>query len=130
MVLAASGTVTLEAAIGGMPMVIVYKVSPLSYRIGKALIRVKHISLVNLIAGRELVPELIQDQATPATIAGAAAAMLADPRQLECMRTELLKTRSLLGGGGASRRVAATALSLLKERNISNGEAVGREENR
>lgn len=114
LVLAASGTVTLEAAIGGMPMVIIYKVSPLSYRIGKALIRVKHISLVNLIAGRGLVPELIQDQATPTNIAAAAAAMLADPRKLAALRTELLKIRSLLGGRGASARVAAIALALLK----------------
>lgn len=127
MVLAASGTVTLEAAIGGMPMVIVYKVSPLSYRIGKALIRVKHISLVNLIAGRELAPELIQDQATPDNLAAAAAAMLSDPQRLESLRAELLNIRSLLGGGGASGRVAATALSLMKSRGGSEAEAAGRE---
>ena len=116
LVLAASGTVTLEAAIGGTPMVIVYKVSPLSYRIGKALIRVKHISLVNLIAGRELVPELIQDQANPANIAAVAAGMLADCRRLASLRAELLNIRSLLGGGGASARVAAIALELLGNR--------------
>ena len=113
LVLAASGTVTLEAAIGGTPMVIVYKVSPLSYRIGKALIRVEHISLVNLIAGRELVPELIQDAANPPKIAAAAAALLADPRRLAALRTELLNIRALLGGGGASARVAAIALGML-----------------
>lgn len=116
LVLAASGTVTLEAALGGVPMVIAYKVSPLSYRIGKALIRVKHISLVNLIAGRELVPELIQDQANPADIAAAAAGMLADSQRLASLRAELLTIRSLLGGGGASARVAAIALELLKNR--------------
>jgi lipid-A-disaccharide synthase len=116
LVLAASGTVTLEAALGGVPMVIAYKVSPLSYRIGKALIRVKHISLVNLIAGRELVPELIQDQANPANIAAVAAGMLADSRRLASLRAELLTIRSLLGGGGASARVAAIALELLKNR--------------
>jgi lipid-A-disaccharide synthase len=116
LVLAASGTVTLEAALGGVPMVIAYKVSPLSYRIGKALIRVKHISLVNLIAGRELVPELIQDQANPANIAAVAAGMLADSRRLAFLRAELLTIRSLLGGGGASARVAAIALELLKNR--------------
>ena len=116
LVLAASGTVTLEAALGGVPMVIAYKVSPLSYRIGKALIRVKHISLVNLIAGRELVPELIQDQANPANIAAVAAGMLADCRRLASLRAELLNIRSLLGGGGASARVAAIALELIKNR--------------
>lgn len=130
LVLAASGTVTLEAAIGGMPMVIVYKVSPLSYRIGKALIRVKHISLVNLIAGRELVPELIQDQANPANIAAAAAAMLADPRRLATLRRELRNIRSLLGGDGASGRVAAIALSLLKKPGGFDPGAAGREASR
>ena len=65
LVVAASGTVTLEAAIAGTPVVIIYKVSPLSYRLGKALIKVKHIGLVNLIADKKIVPELIQDQGIP-----------------------------------------------------------------
>ena len=60
MAMAVSGTVTLETAISGMPMVIIYRVSPVSYRLGRALIRVKSIGLVNLIAGRKIVPELVQ----------------------------------------------------------------------
>ena len=65
LVLAASGTVTLEAAIAGVPMIVIYRVSPLSYLLGRIMIRVTHISLVNLIAGREIVPELIQNEVSP-----------------------------------------------------------------
>ncbi len=113
MVMAVSGTVTLETGISGMPMVIIYRVSPVSYLLGKLLIRVDHIGLVNLIVGRKVVPELIQHEANPETLARTVAAMLADPRRLEEMREQLLKTRSLLGGPGASDRVAAIALALL-----------------
>jgi lipid-A-disaccharide synthase len=69
LLVAASGTVTLEAALHGMPTVIIYKVSPLSYWIGKRLIKVKHIGIANLIAQKELQPELIQDDASPQNIA-------------------------------------------------------------
>ncbi len=113
MVMAVSGTVTLEAGISGMPMVILYRVSPVSYLLGKLLIRVDHIGLVNLIAGRKIVPELIQHEANPETLARTVAAMLADPRRLEEMREQLFNTRSLLGGPGASDRVADIALALL-----------------
>ena len=76
MMVAASGTVTLEAALYGIPMVIVYKVSPLSYWLGKRLIKVKHIGIVNLIVQKELLPELIQDNASPQTIAETVTAMI------------------------------------------------------
>ena len=69
LVVAASGTVTLEAAIAGTPTVIIYKVSPLSYLVGRLLVRVDRIGLVNLIADKELMPELIQGQASPERIA-------------------------------------------------------------
>ncbi len=113
MVMAVSGTVTLETGISGMPMVIIYRVSPVSYLLGRLLIRVDHIGLVNLIAGRRVVPELIQHDANPETIARTVAAMLADPRRLEEMRDQLLNTRNLLGGPGASDRVADIALAML-----------------
>ncbi len=110
---AASGTVTLEAALHGAPMIIVYKVSPLSYRLGKALIRVKRISLVNLISGREIVPELIQDDASAENIAGTALDLLSDPARLRRMRQDLLGIRDALGGKGASDRVSDIALRML-----------------
>jgi lipid-A-disaccharide synthase len=113
LVVAASGTVTLEAAIAGTPMIIVYKVSPLSYMIGKLLIHVRNIGLVNLIAGRELVPELIQGQASPENIADAALGMLTDPDARARLRRALLGVRDLLGGPGASERVAQIALGML-----------------
>lgn len=113
LVVAASGTVTLEAAIAGVPMVIIYKVSPVSYRLGKAMIKVPHICLVNLIAGREIVPEFIQDMATPANIADEVLRILGDSGKIESMRKELIGVRNLLGGPGASGRVADIAISML-----------------
>ena len=112
-VVAASGTVTLETAISGTPMLIIYKVSPVSYWLGKALINVKHIGLVNLIAGREIVPELVQDKATPDRIANRVCAMLNDTSYLKRLKRELLSIKELLGGPGASERVADIAVGML-----------------
>lgn len=114
LVVAASGTVTLQAAIAGTPMVIVYKVSPISYRLGRALIRVKHIGLINLIAGRRLVPELIQDQVTAAGISREVFGLLADDKRLARLKSDLLSAAQVLGGPGASRRVAKIALGLMR----------------
>ncbi|UCF90710.1 MAG: lipid-A-disaccharide synthase [Desulfobacterales bacterium] len=113
LIVAASGTVTLQAAIHGTPMVIIYKVSPLSYWLGRALIRVNHIGLVNLVAGRQIVPELVQDRASAAEIAGTVAEMLSDTDGLKRLREELIQIRHRLGGAGASERVADIALGML-----------------
>ena len=113
LVVAASGTVTLEAAMAGVPMVIVYKLSPLSYWLGRALIRVKYIGLVNLIADREIVPELLQAKASPDNIADTVHRMLTDPAGLKDLQTEFARLRENLGGAGASRRVAEIALGML-----------------
>ncbi len=114
MVVAASGTVTLEAALYGMPTVIIYKVSPLSYWIGKRLIKVKHIGIANLIAKKELQPELIQDDASPQAIAAKVTGMINNPERLKKNKKELLGLRDLLGGTGASDRVAGIALDLIR----------------
>lgn len=113
-VVAASGTVTLESAISGTPMVIMYKVSPVSYWLGRALIRVDHIGLVNLIAGREIVPELIQEAASSERIAETVFEMLSDPPGLHRLSLELLSIRDRLGGPGASERVADIACRMLE----------------
>lgn len=113
-VVAVSGTVTLEAAISGTPMVIIYKVSPVSYFLGKNMIQVKHIGLVNLIAGKEIVPELIQEAASPDRIANTVFKMLSDPPGLKKLGLELLNIRDKLGGPGASERVANIAFSMLE----------------
>jgi lipid-A-disaccharide synthase len=115
-VIAASGTVTLESAISGTPMVIIYKVSPVSFRLGKAMIRVKNIGLVNLIAGKEIVPELIQEDASSTRIADTVFKMLSDPSGLKQLSLELLAIRDKLGGPGASGRVADIAFRMLDEK--------------
>jgi len=114
LVIAVSGTVTLEAAIWGTPAVIIYRVSPVSYWLGRALINVKHIGLVNLIAGREIVPELVQQNASPDNIARVVLDLLADNGRMEAIKAGLVEVRGILGGAGASDRVAEIAMEMLK----------------
>lgn len=112
-VIVASGTATLEAAIHTTPMIIVYRVSPLSYRIGKALIKVPHIGLANLIADKRVVPELIQHEASPEEIARQTLTLLTDPEKLKRMKDDLAEVRRRLGTAGASDKVAKIALGML-----------------
>ena len=112
-VVAASGTVTLQAAIYGTPMVITYKVSPVSAWLAKALVRVPNVGLVNLVAGRGLVPELLQENATGDNIAQAIQNMLKDVDKLNHLRRQLIALRNVLGGAGASDRVAELALKMI-----------------
>ena len=112
----ASGTATLETALLGTPLVIAYRTSPLTAAIGRRVIRVKHIGLVNLIAGRTLAPELIQEDATAPRLAAEVKAILADPRRSDAIRRELAGIRQKLGEPGAARRAAAIALGLMGER--------------
>jgi len=113
LLLSASGTVTLEAAIHGVPMIIIYKMSSLSYRVVKALIQVKRIGLVNLIANDDLVPELVQNDANPEKIADTAFHLLDDRVGLEALREKLLGIREKLGGPGASERASKIAAGML-----------------
>ena len=112
-IVAASGTVTLQAAIHGTPMVIIYKVSPISFMMGRALVRVPNIGLVNLVAGRQLVPEFVQNAATAENISSAVADMLADRVQFTHLKKQLFALRDVMGGAGASDRVAQLALGML-----------------
>jgi len=107
--LIASGTATLEAAITGTPMVILYRVSFLTYVLGKVLAKVSHIGLVNLVAGRQIVPELIQGDATDTRLAEEGLWLLEDEERREGMKEDLRLVREQLGKGGASERVAALA---------------------
>jgi lipid-A-disaccharide synthase len=111
--LIASGTATLEAAIAGTPMVILYRLSLFTYVIGKLLAKVSHIGLVNLVAGRQIVPELIQGDATDTRLAEEGLRLLEDDARREEMREDLRLVREQLGQGGASERVAALAAEMM-----------------
>ncbi|MEM5788158.1 MAG: lipid-A-disaccharide synthase [Syntrophobacteraceae bacterium] len=110
LIITVSGTVTLESAILGTPMIIVNRVSRLSGEIGKRLIRVKWVGLPNLIAGREVVPEFIQDNARPEAICAEAVSLLNNPARLEQQRSEFSRIRGLLGKPGVADRVAKLVL--------------------
>lgn len=116
LVIAASGTVTLEAAILGTPLIVTYKVSPLSYYIGRHLIKVPYASLVNLIAGRMVAPEFLQYDATPEAIAGEALAILSDDARRKDIIHDLATVTGLLGRPGAAERAADLAIGLLERR--------------
>lgn len=109
-----SGTSTLQAAIAETPMVIVYKSDVFSYTLAKALTHVKYAGLPNLLAGREITPELLQWKATPKNIAEATLAYLTDPEKKENMRADLAKIRESLGNPGASRRAAGAIADFMK----------------
>ena len=117
-----SGTATLENALLGVPMVVVYKLSWLSYWVARGLIRVPHISMANILAGRRLVPELIQNQATPENISRAAVALMENPRQYKALKGELRGLRETLKAAAAEglRRCApeTTAYEILRELNL------------
>jgi lipid-A-disaccharide synthase len=111
-VITASGTATVQTALHGRPMVIVYRLSPLTYAIGKRVVRVSSYGMVNLVAGRPVVPELIQAGCTPDAIAREAASLLTDRARADRMREDLADVRARLGGSGASSRAAAAVLAV------------------
>jgi lipid-A-disaccharide synthase len=112
----ASGTATLETAIAGVPMIVVYRVSPLSFRIAKMMVKVPYISLVNLVAGEEIVRELVQDEVTPYGLAREAIAVIEDRIFRDKMIKNMEKVRERLGGGGASERTARIALEMINKK--------------
>ena len=109
--LIASGTATLQAAVVGTPMVLLYKTSPVTYRLARWLINVKWIGLVNLVAGRSVVPELIQDEVTAERLCQEVLHLLRDQSAYTSMKEGLRQVRESLGEPGASRRAAQVALS-------------------
>jgi len=119
LVLVASGSATLETAIRGKPMVIAYRVSPLSYWVGRAMIQVKWIGLVNLVAERSLVPELIQKEATGERMAAEGLRILEDEPYRKAMIQGLAEVRQKLGSPGASERVARMAIEMLNKAHSS-----------
>jgi len=112
--LVASGTVTLEAGLLGIPMVIIYRLSWFSALVGRRLMRVPNLGLINLLLGREVAPELLQGRADPRRIAQVIDGYLQEPERREAMRRDLLSVRSRLGEPGASRRAALHIVRFLE----------------
>lgn len=113
----ASGTATVEAALAGTPMVVIYRGSELNWRLIRPLIHLDTFGMVNLIAGRRIVPELMQRDATGEKIAREAAAILSDPARLAQMRQDLERIRELLAanGGSAPERAAQAVIEVIRE---------------
>jgi lipid-A-disaccharide synthase len=118
LLITASGTATLEGAILGKPMIIIYRVSLPSYWVGRALIRVDHIGLVNLVAEKEIAPELIQKDANPQRIADEALRILRDPILSQKMSASMDEVRRKLGEPGAAQRAAQIVVSLMHEQQV------------
>ena len=110
--LVASGTVTVQAALRECPMVVVYRLSALTYRLGRPFVRVDTFAMANLVAGRQVVPELMQDDFTPDAVVQQALPLLEDRRKAEAMRADLRAVRAKLGTPGASRRAAEAVLAV------------------
>lgn len=113
--LCASGTATLEVGLLGTPLVIVHRIGPLSYLLGRMLVDVEHAGMVNLVLERRAVPELLQYDARPEKIAAAACGLLTDPEAVAATRAALGELRERLGTSGASRRAAAEVAALLED---------------
>jgi lipid-A-disaccharide synthase len=109
----ASGTATVEAALLGTPMVVVYRVSPLTYYLGRPLVSVPHFAMVNLIAGREIVKELMQRDFTGEHVAREALALIEDDALRDRIKKDLAEVRQRLGQGGASDRAASEVQEVL-----------------
>jgi lipid-A-disaccharide synthase len=111
-VIAASGTVTLQVAISGTPMIVIYKTSTLSYLVGKLLVRIPLIAMPNVLAGRRIVSEFIQGKTEPERIAKEAVDILKDSHRYVRISSDLLKLRNLLGGKGGAKRIAEKVVEM------------------
>ena len=114
--LVASGTATLEAGLLDTPMVIAYRMNPISWRIGRARVKVPHVGLVNLLAGERLVPELLQGNVSGGTLAEHLTPLLDDGPQRRRVLEGFQRVRQRLGAGGAAERAADMAEELLEAR--------------
>jgi lipid-A-disaccharide synthase len=110
----ASGTATVQAALHGRPMVVIYRLSPVTYRLGRRFLLVENVAMVNLIAGRRIVPELIQDECTAESIATETLSYLTNPQRSDETRRALADVRARLGSPGASGRAAEAVLDVAR----------------
>jgi lipid-A-disaccharide synthase len=121
-VITASGTATVQCALHERPMVVVYRLSALTYQLARRIVRVEHIAMPNLIAGRRIVPELVQDDFTPGRVAAETVRFLEDPVLYARTREALHVVREQLGGPGASGRAADAVLAtaMARTRNVTS----------
>ena len=112
--IATSGTVTLEAALCGLGCEILYKASPISFWIAKQVVEIPHIGLPNIVAGRLIEPELLQDDCIPEKIAGTALELL-EPKRYELLQKDLQEVKEKLGAPGAVKRVAELVLRMARQ---------------
>jgi lipid-A-disaccharide synthase len=115
-VITASGTATVQAALHGKPMVVVYRLSQMTYKLGKPLVRVPMYSMVNLVAGERVVKELIQDACTPEAVAREAVELLTNAERVAEMKERLAIVVERLGGAGASSRAAGAIMEVARRR--------------
>ena len=113
----ASGTATLESACFGTPLIVVYRVSPISWIIGKILVKIKSIGLVNIVAGKKIAPEILQSELTPYRLAHEALNILKDDKLYAETSSELLNVKKLLGEPGASKKAAEIIIKHLQLQN-------------
>jgi lipid-A-disaccharide synthase len=114
-VITAAGTATLQTALMGTPMVILYRMSPVSHAIARRLVRLSHIGLANIVAGEGVVREFIQDAATPENIAGEVLRILEDDQYRQRIKQGLAGVRDKMGQPGCSERVARIASEMSKK---------------
>jgi lipid-A-disaccharide synthase len=110
----ASGTATLEAALAGVPMAVVYRTSWPTHLLAKSVVRIPHIAMVNIIANQLLVPEFVQHRARPAAVAGALLELLRDDGRCDEMKAGLRRVADQLGPPGAVERAADAVEAMLK----------------
>jgi lipid-A-disaccharide synthase len=108
--LVASGTASLECALVDIPQIVVYRVHPLTYAVGRRVVTVKHLSLINVMAEEEIVPEFLQERFTPEAVAQAALDLLGNAPRRDVMRRRVAQIVATLGQPGASHRAAEAIL--------------------
>jgi lipid-A-disaccharide synthase len=117
----ASGTATVEAALAATPFIIIYRLSPVTFAVGRLLVRVEHVGMANLLAGERLFPELLQHLFTPESLAREVLSLVKDRERLEVMRLGLARIVARLGGPGASRRAAMIAMEIITGSRMPSG---------
>ncbi|MPM68581.1 Lipid-A-disaccharide synthase [bioreactor metagenome] len=122
--IAASGTVTLEAALLKLPCVVIYKMATLTYWLGKILVKIPHFSLPNIVAGRQVIPELLQDAVSADQITRKILPMLLDDQEKNRLQHDLAEVRQKLGDVGAVNRVARVIIEVAQEKSGGNNEHI------